>query len=287
MTKLTTAQIYQDRLNKVVSYVHSHLDDDIRIDDLAKVAHMSAYHWHRIYKAMQGETVAATIKRLRLERAADQLANSDMPIKEIANIAHFSTSEAFGRAFKQVYQQAPAAYRNAGSHNAFKRANLLQDGSHFDVVIEPLSVTYCASVEHRGSYMQINHAMGTLLGTLAQHQLLNKDTQMMAVFYDDPDTVEADALRSAACSPIAATVALPAPLTSLSLYQGSYAKLVYQGPYADMKDAYQWLYGTWLPRSGYDAADAPNVELYLNNPAEVAPTELLTQLCLPLQADNV
>lgn len=54
MTKLTTAQIYRNRLNKVVNHVPSNLDDDIRIGDLAEIAHMPPYHWHRIYKAMQG-----------------------------------------------------------------------------------------------------------------------------------------------------------------------------------------------------------------------------------------
>jgi len=87
MTKQATAQNYRDRLNRVISHVHANLDEEIRIDDLAEVAHMSPYHWHRIYKAMQGETVATTVKRLRLERAANQLANTDTAIKEIASAA--------------------------------------------------------------------------------------------------------------------------------------------------------------------------------------------------------
>ena len=63
---------------------------------------------------------------------------------------------------------------------------------------------------------------------------------------------------------------------------GLYARLRYKGPYADMKDAYRWLYNTWLPHSGYEAADAPCFEDYLNNPRDVPPTELLTDIHLPL-----
>ena len=51
-----------------------------------------------------------------------------------------------------------------------------------------------------------------------------------------------------------------------------------------MKAAYQWLYGEWLVRSGREPADAPVFEAYLNSPVDTPPTELLTEICLPLNA---
>ncbi len=288
MTKQTikpaTARDYRKRLNRVVDYLYQHLDEEIGVDELADVAHLSPYHWHRIYTAMQGETVAATLKRLRLERAANKLANSDSDLMSIANAAQYSTTEAFGRAFKDVYGMTPAAYRKKGSHSEFKNANLLDDHERFEVVIAPLDFRTCASVHHSGNYMEINHAMGTLFGALAEQQILSEDSIMMAVFLDDPDTTPVDQLRSCACSPIGRDTELAPPLERLDIFQGNYAKLLYTGPYADMKDAYRWLYGTWLPNSNYEVADAPGVELYLNNPQEVPASELQSLLCLPLLA---
>lgn len=280
--KATTAIDYRKRLNRVVEYLFQHLDENIGIEDLSEVAHLSSYHWHRIYTAMQGETVATTLKRLRLERAANNLANTETTILTIAKKAQYSTSEAFGRAFKDAYGMTAAAYREKGSHSEFKTANLLDDHERFDVVIEPLNFKGCASVPHIGNYMEINHAMGTLFGSLAEQQLLNESTAMMAVFFDDPDTTPVEQLRSCACSPITDDVDLIAPLEHFELFQSNYAKLLYTGPYADMKDAYSWLYGTWLTSSGYEVADAPCVELYLNNPQEVPASELQTLMCLPL-----
>ena len=285
-TKSTTAADYRRRMNRVVDFLHQNLDTNIRTDDLADVAHLSPYHWHRIYTAMQGETVANTLKRLRLERAANSLANSTTSISSIAQTAQYTTPEAFGCAFKSVYGMTPAAYREKGSHSEFKNANLMDDHERFDVKIETLGFSDCAVVPHKGSYMQINYAMGTLFGALAEQQLLEENTAMLAVFYDDPELTAESELRSAACSPVDCTVSLAPPLESIRLYQGNYAKLLYTGPYADMKDAYQWLYGTWLPNSGYTVADAPAVECYLNNPQEVPPNELQTLLCLPLVTDQ-
>jgi len=159
---------------------------------------------------------------------------------------------------------------------------MLDDNERFDVVIEPLNIKFCASVSHTGDYMEINHAMATLFGSLAEQQLLTESSAMMAVFFDDPDTTKVEQLRSAACSPINDDATLAEPLEQLELIQGDYAKLLYTGPYADMKDAYRWLYGTWLPNSGREAADAPGVELYLNNPQEVTASQLQTLMCLPL-----
>jgi len=285
--KASTALDYRKRMNRVVEYLFEHLDENIGIEDLAQAAHLSSYHWHRIYTAMQGETVATTLKRLRLERAANNLANTDTAILTIAKTAQYSTSEAFSRAFKDAYGMTPATYRGQGSHSEFKSANLLDDHDRFDVVIEPLDFTCCASVAHTGSYMEINHAMGTLFGALAEQQLLNESSAMMAVFFDDPDITPVEQLHSCACSPIAEDVELAEPLERMALFQSNYAKLLYTGPYADMKDAYRWLYGTWLPNSGCEVADAPCVELYLNNPQEVPASKLQTLMCLPLIINDV
>lgn len=51
-----------------------------------------------------------------------------------------------------------------------------------------------------------------------------------------------------------------------------------------MRAAYDWLYGKWLVRSGWEAADAPVFEEYLNSPRDTTPTDLMTDICLPLRA---
>ena len=103
---------------------------------------------------------------------------------------------------------------------------------------------------------------------------------------DDPGSVEEDKLRSKACislPPFAADQPMQAPLKTTELRPGRYAVLNYKGPYSDMQALYQWLFGSWLPASGQEADDAPVFEEYLNNPRDTAPTELLTDIYLPLR----
>lgn len=50
---------YRERLSRVQAYIHDHLDQPLDLARLAEVAHLSPYHWHRVYHALYGETIAA------------------------------------------------------------------------------------------------------------------------------------------------------------------------------------------------------------------------------------
>ena len=275
---------YAARIGRVVDYLHDHLEDELNLDLLADVAAMSRWHWHRVYTAMQGETVAATVRRLRLSRAADRLANSDLDIGEVARRAGYTTAEAFGRAFKQSYGLTPGAYRDGGSHALFKAANRASDAAGFPVEIVTLPAVHCASVPHRGGYMLISRAFERLFTAAGPAGLVSRRSKMIGIYYDDPDAVDIDDLRSRACIAVTPGAILPQGLEAVDISGGTFAKLSYKGPYADMRDAYRWLMGVWLPVSGHEAADGPMLEEYLNSPADTAPPDLRTDILLPIEA---
>ena len=274
---------YNDRLNRVLDYVYAHLEDDLSFDRLADVACLSPYHWSRIYSAMRGETIVATIRRLRLQRAADRLANSDLDIGTVAARAGYGSTDTFGRAFKDAFAVSPAAYRESGSHAAFKAAQAASDASTFPVTVESLPKRRCAGIDHTGSYMDIDHAMGRLFTELVDRHALPAQPAMIGIFFDDPDLGPEAELRSRACLPVADSVAIDAPLVETVLRGGPYAKLSYKGPYAEMRGAYRWFLGVWLPASGYEPDDAPIFEAYLNDPREVPQSDLRTDIHLPLK----
>src|SRR5579872_4007731 len=107
---------YETRLGRVLDHIYDHLDEPLDIDRLAQIACMSPYHWHRIFQAMYGETVATTVRRLRLHRAAGYLANGSMPIAEIAERSGYSSLQSFTRTFRAVFGIPPAQYRKQGTH---------------------------------------------------------------------------------------------------------------------------------------------------------------------------
>jgi AraC family transcriptional regulator len=274
---------YEARLRRVSSHIYEHLDEDLDMDRLAEIACLSPYHWHRIYRAVHGETPAATVKRLRLHRAAGELAQTSKPVSEVARRCGYPNLQSFNRIFSSVYGMPPARYRSEGSHRRFRQNGTKEPTIMYDVTIRSFPSTALIGIPHRGSYMNIGEAFGRLYGTLHARGIFDQQSRMLGIYLDDPETVAEGDLRSFACVTANAPSQVEPLLEAPTIDEGECAVLRHQGPYADMRSAYQWLYGDWLRQSGREVRDQPVFEIYLNNPRDVQPTELLTEIWLPLK----
>jgi len=79
-----TEQDYRRRIARVVEAILVDPSAPHAVESLAAVAHLSTFHFHRIYRAYTGESVATTVKRVRLARAAHRLAGAHDTITSIA-----------------------------------------------------------------------------------------------------------------------------------------------------------------------------------------------------------
>jgi AraC family transcriptional regulator len=110
---------YRARINRVLDYIDEHLDEELRLQDLARVAAFSPFHFHRIFATMMGETVSQCIARLRLQRAASNLLQyPHVSITEIALDCGFAGSASFARAFKAAYGMSASDWRSGGYENS-------------------------------------------------------------------------------------------------------------------------------------------------------------------------
>lgn len=282
--------LYQQRFARVFDYIYAHLDEPLDLYQLADVACVSPYHWHRLYQSVYGETLAVTVKRLRLHRAAGELVNTGRSVEKIAAGSGYAGVASFNRAFSEVYGMPPARYRLEGSHTVFVAAEqaaagiaMESDAMNMHAVTithqEPLVVT---GLNHHGSYMNIGNAFEKLFGWFFMQHADRMPVRMLAIYYHDPSSVAEADLRSMACMSGLADVELPEGFSRQTLPGGEYAVLRHKGPYANLAGTYQWFFGVWLPQSGRLPADQPCYEEYLNNPRDVTPAELLTDIYVPL-----
>lgn len=106
---------YAARVNRVIDHVERNLHQPLSLAALADVAHMSRFHFHRIFAAMVGETLHQFVQRLRVERAATQLrVRPRASITEIAIDCGFSSSATFARAFKEAFGMSATQWRANG-----------------------------------------------------------------------------------------------------------------------------------------------------------------------------
>ena len=287
--KTLTRQTYAKRIERVVDYLIDHLDGDVDLHRLAEEAFLSPYHFHRVYHGMTGETVAETVRRLRLHRAAVKLISSDIAIATLAAEAGYGSVQAFNRAFRDSHGSPPAAYRAKQARSAALQGKhpqsslTAQEKSMFKVTITDAQPYRVVALRHEGDYMNIGNAFGRLSIWAAGHGLMDAGVRYFAIYYDDPAAKPASELTSDACLMIAEGVPVPKEYRVLHTPGGRCAMLVYKGPYSNLEKPYKWLFGEWLPTSGEEPDDQPAFEEYLNDARTTPPAELLTAIYVPLK----
>lgn len=108
------------RLRKVFDYVQSHLGECIKVQDMARRAHLSEAHFAREFKNTLGETPLAYVTRCRVEQAQRLLKNSDLKVGEIADRVGLRNASHFAKVFREHVGVTPSRYRQGmlGDHRA-------------------------------------------------------------------------------------------------------------------------------------------------------------------------
>jgi AraC family transcriptional regulator len=314
--KTLTRETYSKRIEAVLDFIQEHLHQELDLHRLAEEAFLSPYHFHRVYVAMMGETVAETIRRRRLHGAAVKLLASKVAITRLASESGYGSAQAFGRAFRETYGVGPAQYRLHGElshalhaaraerleatdsrhaasqqarpYGAHDRFTLLERSMYQikDVIVQIQTPIPVLALQHLGDYQAIGASFERLMVWAAGRGLSEQAMRSYAIYYDDPISKPKEQLLSEAC------LSLPERVDIAALVQGDIravtipgsrcATFLFKGPYSDLERPYRWLYDTWLPASGEEVGQNPPYEEYLNDARTTPPAELLTRICIPL-----
>jgi len=273
----------------VCDYIGEHLDEDLSVDLLSRVAHFSRYHFHRQFSDYTGITVAKYILMRRLKRASYQLVfDREYRIIDIAMDARFENPESFSRAFKKVFGQTPSQFRQAPRWDAWNEKCLLPDierKTHMNVQIVDFAATRVALLQHRGSPALVNDSVSRFI-EWRKHSRLSPvaSCNSFGIAYDDPRSTEPDKFRFDICGSVEEEVPENEQgVINSMIPAGRCAMIRHQGPHEDMDDKIRALYGQWLPQSGETLRDFPCYFHYLNFFPQVAEHELITDIYLPLE----
>ena len=274
---------YEERIRRVLDYIFDDPAGDHSLDALADVAAMSRFHWHRVFHAMTGETCAQASRRIRLHRAACLLVQSDQPIDQTAHGVGFGSVQSFTRAFRAAYGVAPARFPKNGRLDPPPVMNNEGTPVMYDVTIVNHPDRHLLALPHRGPYLEIGKAFEGLAEAITARGLWPNVRGSVGVYYDDPAATPEAELRGHAGVIVPDGLAGEEGLEEVILTGGRFAVLHFKGPYAGLHKAYPYLYGDWLPGSGEEPRNAPCFEVYVNNPANTAPEDLLTEICMPIE----
>ncbi len=278
---------YRRRMGRVLSFLERNLDAPPSLDYLAGLARYSPHHFHRVFTGMVGESLAAYVRRLRLERAAMFLARTGRPVTDIALDSGYDSHEAFTRAFKGHFGASPSAYRETARQGLPLPKSPVappkpQGAKNMDAKIMLFPKTRVAYVRHVGPYAQCEAAWNALCAFAGPKGLLGPRTRCIGVCHDDPEVTPPEKIRYDACITVGPEVTAEGEVGIMDIGGGECAMALHEGPYSGLHASYAELCGAVLPKLGREPGYAPSFEIYLNDPSTTAPKDLRTEIYIPL-----
>ena len=157
----------------------------------------------------------------------------------------------------------------------------------FSAEVKDLTEFNVLAVRHTGPYNQIGNAIEKLFSLAGPTGLVNfPQTQLLGVFYDDPDEVETENLRSDACITVDAGIQPPEGTHMFKIPGGKFAVAHVEIDLSQYRDAWMELQGEWIPANGHTKDMDPEricYELYLNDPEEHPQKKHIVDICVPVQ----
>ncbi len=287
---------YARRVNAALDLIDANLGEELSLKALAAAAHFSPFHFHRIFFAFVGETPADYVRRLRLEKAAGLLLfDPGATVTEIALGCGFATSALFCRRFRSRFGMTPTAWRQSEERyckigqtarkNGKDRSALLRypgsAGSKIPdrrqkmkkkpvVRIEDIPAWRVAYVKHMKGYEDqegIGNAFQTLFCWAGPRGVASPEMRVMGMSLDNPEITPKDKCRYFACLTVTERAKPEGEVGIMNIRPGKYAIGRFEGGRDVFKKSYDYMYGQWLPNSGYQPDDAPAFESYVGEPS--------------------
>ena len=279
-------------MHRVLQYVDEHLDEQLELDTISRVANFSSFHFHRLFTAWMGETLGDYVRRRRLEMAALRLvAQPRLPVLQVALSVGFGSNEAFGRAFKTRFGATPTAWRKSQVSNRDQLKSKLDQapeppsGNHgrMKVLIVDRQPTTVAYLRHVGPYGEpiSDFWIKTVAPWMETNGLFGQPR--FGISHDDPGIAAPEKLR------YDAAVQVPENFVGSGDHQisvipgGKYACGKFKGSADKLGEAWAWLLRDWLPGSGMQLDSRPFFEYY---PVEATfdreTGEFESDVCIPV-----
>ncbi len=260
-----------EKLNQSMNYIEEHLTDEIDYEQLGRIACCSAYHYQRMFTYMAGITLAEYIRRRKMSLAAVDLQGGEARIIDIAEKYGYRSPTAFNRAFQSFHGIAPSSVKNEGT-----------SVKSFSPIVFKITVKGATEMNYKIEKKEAFRIIGisapldqeiennfAVVPQMWQEASTNGTLQKLASMMDTPPM---GLLGVSACNNeeqwkyyIAVSSTKPTgefeqytiPAATWAIFSGS-------GTNQSIQKLEQRIITEWLPTSGYEYANAPDIEVYLN-----------------------
>jgi AraC family transcriptional regulator len=289
---------YRKRIFRAMNYISRNIERSISLEEIAKEASFSMFHFHRIFKAVTGETVAGFTRRLRLELAANRLFSKQFDdITVIAADCGFSSLQNFAKAFRRHFGMTPSDYRisrigniKSKNGNAKSLDTLYNPDTDFNTYSDrPLNKEMKAEVrempEQKTAYYYVTAektpmAIGEGLSAVMQYAG-NLGVSPSGTPFTAYHGISRENMNIEVGFPFREKIKGKGNIKSGEIPEGRYAVCIHTGPYELLGSARAALHH-WVSKNRYKANEV-SYEFYLNNPLKVQPEKLRTKIMFQVE----
>lgn len=270
-----------EKLNEAIGYMEEHLTDEIDYEQLGRIACCSSYHFQRMFAYMASVPLSEYIRRRRMSLAAVDLQEKEAKIIDVAAKYGYSSPTAFNRAFQTVHGIAPSAVKNEGvSVKSFPPVSFkitVKGAEEMNYRIETkeafrivgVSVPLQKNIEENFAVIPAKWGEISADGTL-QKLIGMMDTPPMGV------------LGISTCNDMepwryyiaVSTLKEKENFEEYTVPAATWAVFPGEGTNQSIQELERRIVTEWLPTSGYEYGNAPDVEVYLNPDPENAKYEV-------------
>ena len=286
--------IYQHRINLAVEYINKNLANNIKLDDIAKSAHFSPYHFHRIFMAVLKETVNDFTNRVKLEKAVKLLKYSDNPFPYISTECGFSSPSTFSRAFKNYFKISPTEFKKNGFD---KNSKICKEAHLTNTYLAPINkeqfeTEIIEMEEKKVAYIRINNSFqeGKVLN---KFEKLVKWSKKMGIYktetffgmsLDDIMVTPKEKYRYEACVTIPkGFIVNDSEISTMTIPKSKYVTTTISGNIELVINAWNYLFNGWLINSEYEPEHLHSIEFFLDKKNICNWNHFDLQLCVPIK----
>ena len=263
---------YMDYVNRAVDYIESNLKREVTLDEICSQTAYSKVHFQRIFLYTVGETVSQYIKNRRLTEAAKELARTDRSVLEIATDWGYESQEAFTRAFKKIFYATPAKYRRLGLHFTLKEKKRLKPETveHLKggINLKPRMVKKDAfkvvGLKYYGDDPKNNcpKLWKSFFERIGEIENQTGKMESFGLMCTGEEVLKNDLFDYIACVEVTDFGKIPEGMTAAEVPEAMYAVFTHKGSLDNLQQTYEYIYGTWFPKSGYEPVGMNEFEYY-------------------------
>jgi AraC family transcriptional regulator len=251
---------------KALWFIESHFADDVSLAQIAEVAGVSRFHLVRAFGETAGHSVMRYVRARRLTEAAKALADGAPDIMMVALDAAYGSHEAFTRAFRDQFGLTPDGVRARGTVDNLYLVEPVRMDETSKTILQPPRIqdgrglliaglgehfTYETIAGIPGLWQRFHEHIGNVPGQVGNIAY--------GVCYNTDDAGSFDYIAGLEVADFAA---LPKDFARFRLTEQRYAVFTHADHVSTVRGTFMAIFNDWLPKSGYQMADAPPFERY-------------------------